>query len=125
MRTVRPVIASNRVPYLQMGLIGSHRALGRKREEMKERNCFTLNETSFTSKHPQASEKTTCLKGCYCHLIYVYRTKYKLSSPILPLSAAIEIKNLDCSGILTVFRRTKIKIAIHPKCFRYYRCYFQ
>ena len=36
MRALRPVIASNGIPYLQMTSVGSHSTPGREREEKKE-----------------------------------------------------------------------------------------
>ena len=37
MKTVRPIIASNEVPFLQMRSVGSHSASGREKEGNKER----------------------------------------------------------------------------------------
>ena len=37
MKAVRPVIASNRVPYLQIRLVGSHSTSGNQKEGKKER----------------------------------------------------------------------------------------
>ena len=37
MKAVRPVIASNEVPYLQIRLVGMHSTSGKDKEEMKER----------------------------------------------------------------------------------------
>ena len=48
MKAVRPVIASNGVPYLQMRSVGSYNTSGREKEGMKER-------TSIHKFYPVAS----------------------------------------------------------------------
>ena len=37
MKAVRPIIASNGVPYLQMRSVGTHSTSGMEKKEMKER----------------------------------------------------------------------------------------
>ena len=40
---VRPVIASNGIPFLQMRSVGAHSTSGREKEEEKERTGFCPN----------------------------------------------------------------------------------
>ena len=48
MKSVRPVIASNEVPYIQITSIGSHGMSGRDKEGKKERIGWGCRSRSYT-----------------------------------------------------------------------------